>query len=339
LALKDDAKKLMEKLESVITRTQSHEKEVQILEQEKNHLQEKYFAECKKFDEASERCKAAEGDARRATELADIARAEMVAAQKEKSVVQRLAMERLTIIERTELRVESLEQENAKLTTELEGLRQSEMDAIQKISILESRVDEREREIEEMLSRNNEQRSSTVLVLENLLATERAAAAEANSRAEALSLQLQATQGKLDALHHELTSVRLNETALDNKLRAASHRGKRSRAAGSCIGAESIQDMDIDRETVKGKKKSMSTTSPLKYAQMEDGGSVFRAGEINTQSQENQEAGLSEDYTKFTVQKLRQKLTEHGSGAELLQLKTSSKKDILALYEKHVLKR
>ena len=90
---------------------------------------------------------------------------------------------------------------------------------------------------------------------------------------------------------------------------------------------------------VKGKKISKSTTSPLKYAQIENGGSVFRGEEISTQSRENQDKNISEDYTKFTVQKLKHKLTEHGFGADLLQLKTPSKKGILALYEKHVLKR
>lgn len=339
LALKDDIKKLMERLESIVTRAQSQEKETRILEQQKNHLKEKYLAECKKFEEAGERCMAAERDARRATELADIARAEMAAAQIEKSEIQQLAFERLAIIEKTERQMESLAQENAKLINELEALRQSEMDAISKIAILESRVDEREREIEEMLSRNNEQRSSTVQVLENLLAAERATAAEANSRAEALSLQLQATQGKLDALHHELTSVRLNETALDSKLRTASHYGKRSRAAGSCMGTETVQNMDIDGLAVKVKKRSKSTTSPLKHPLTENGGSALQGGEGSTRSQENQDTDTSGDYTKFTVSKLKQKLTEQGYGAEVLQLKAPSKKDILALYEKLVVNR
>ncbi|XP_020268861.1 plectin-like [Asparagus officinalis] len=329
-SLKDDIKNLMVKLESVITTAQSHEKEARILEQEKHHLQEKYSTEHKKLDEISERYKAAENDARKATELADIARAEAAAAQKERSEIQRLAIERLAIIEKTERQVDYLKQENTKLVTEVSALRQSETDAYSKIAILESRVDEREREIEEMLNRSNEQRSSTVQVLEKLLATERAAAAEANSRAEALSLQLQATQGKLDALHHELTSVRLNETALDSKLRTVSHHGKRSRAAGSCIGAESVEDMDIDGVKVKGKKRSKSTTSPSKYSQVE---------EVSNGNEENQGTESCEDYAKFTVQKLKQKLTEQGFGAELLQLKTPSKKEIIGLYEKHVLNR
>ncbi|RZR83799.1 hypothetical protein BHM03_00010494 [Ensete ventricosum] len=299
----------------------------------KNHLQEKYLSECKKFDETDKRCKDAERDARKATELADVARAEAVAAQKEKSEFQRLAMERLALIEKAERQVENLERDRYKLIDEIEGLRQLEIDAIDKAALLESRVQERETEIEEMLSQNNEQRSNTVQVLESLLATERAARAEANNRAESLSLQLQVTQGKLDSLQQELTSVRLNETALDTKLRNS--RGKRPRVDDN-IGTESVHDMDIDEEVAKGRKRSKSATSPFNHARSEDGGSVFRGAEDNNPSQGNQESE-AEDYKRFTVVKLKQELTKHGFGAQLLELRNPNKKDILALYEKHVI--
>ncbi|OAY66631.1 Guanylate-binding protein 1 [Ananas comosus] len=324
--LKEEMGILTENLNSIKAEAQGHEKQVRILEQEKNHLEDKYLSECKKFDEIDKRCKDAEREAKRATELADAARADAASAQKEKAEAQRLAMERLTLIERSERQVETLEREKAKLTDEIERLRQSEMDSVSKVNLLERRVDEREREIEEMLSRNNEQRSNTVQVLESLLATERAACAEANRRAETLSLQLQSTQGKLDMLQQELTSVRLNETALDSKLKTVHKRHE-----------ESVHDMDIDEEVGRRRKRSKSTTSPFKYSHMEDGGSVFRGEENNNnESQEIQETE-TEDYTKFTVLKLKQELTKKGFGGQLLQLKNPNKKDIIALYEKHVI--
>ncbi|KAF9615547.1 hypothetical protein IFM89_024395 [Coptis chinensis] len=84
-----------------------------------------------------------------------------------------------------------------------------------------------------------------------------------------------------------------------------------------------------------GRKRSKSTNSPLKVTQADDGGSVFRGDDDNNHSQYTG----SEDYTKLTVLKLKQELTDHGFGAELLQLKNPCKKrDILSLYEKHVLK-
>uniref|UniRef100_A0A0E0HIF3 GB1/RHD3-type G domain-containing protein n=1 Tax=Oryza nivara TaxID=4536 RepID=A0A0E0HIF3_ORYNI len=330
LALKEEIRSLTVSLESFRTEAQSREKEVKILEQEKNHLQEKYLTECKRFDEADRRCKEAEREAKRATELADVARAEAVASQKDKGEAQRLAMERLALIERMERQVEGLEREKNKMLEEIERVGQSEKDAVCKVSSLEQRVDEREKEIDEMMQRSNQQRSSTVQVLESLLETEREACAEANRRAEALSLQLQATQSKLDMLQQELTSVRFNETALDSKLKASHARRLRGEAT------ESVHDMDIDDDnTGRRRKRSKSTTSPFKSNHTEDGGSVFVGEDTNNGSQQAQETE-TEDYTKFTVLKLKQELTKHGFGAQLLQLKNPNKKDIVALYEKHV---
>lgn len=197
------------------------------------------------------------------------------------------------------------------------------MDAISKVSILEARVEEREKEIENLLNTNNEQRANTVQVLESLLETERAARAEATNRAEALSVKLQATQGKLDLLQQQMTTIRLNESALDNKLRTASQKRFRVEEEHE-MGTDSVQEIG------RGNKRSRSTNSPLKFGLSEDGGSVFKGYDGNY-SQE------TEDYSKFTVVKLKQELTKHNFGAELLQLKNPNKKELVALYERCVL--
>ncbi|CAM0953897.1 unnamed protein product [Alopecurus aequalis] len=329
VALKGEIRLLTGNLESIRTEAQSREKELRILEQEKNHLQEKLLSECKKFDEADRRCKEAEREAKRAVELADLARVEAAAAQKDKGEAQRLAMERITLIERMERHVESLEREKSRMVEEIEQVRQSELDAISKVTMLEERVDEREKQIGEMLEQNNQMRSSTVQVLENLLATERESCAEANKKAEALSLQLQATQGKLDMLQQELTSVRIH----DSKVKTSY-----SRRRGEAT--ESVHYMDVDDDnTGRRRKRAKSTTSPFKNNHTEDGGSVF-FGEDNDNDNGSQQVEETEteteDYTKFTVLKLKQELTKHGFGAQLLQLKGPNKKDIVALYEKHV---
>lgn len=318
LALKEEIRSLTDNLESIRSEALSREKEVRILEQEKNHLEEKYLSQCKKFDETDIRCKEAEREARRATELADVARAEASASQKDKGEAQRLAMERLALIERMERQAEALERDKAKMVEEIERLHQSEKDAVSKVTLLERSVDEREKEIDEMLKRNNQQRSSTVQVLEGLLASEREACAEANKRAEDLSLMLQATQGKLDMLQQE--------TTLDSKLKTSARRLRGE-------ATESVHDMDIDEDSVRRRKRSKSTTSPFKGNHTEDGGSVFIGEDTHNGSQQGTE---TEDYTKFTVIKLKQELTKHGFGAQLLQLKNPNKKDIVALYEKHV---
>ncbi|BAF08555.1 uncharacterized protein [Oryza sativa Japonica Group] len=331
-ALKDEIRELTGKLEFLRDRAVSFEKQARMLEQEKNHLQEKFLSECKKYDEAEERYKAAEREAKRATELSDVARTEAVTAQKEKDEAQRLSMEKLAVIERIQRQVDRLEQEKVNLLDEVQKMHKSETDALSKVALLESRVAEREKEIEELMIQSNEQRSSTVHVLESLLSTERAARAEANKRAEALSLQLQSTQSKLDVLHQELTSVRLVETALDSKLRTTTH-GKRLRE--NEVGMESVQDMDIDRPE-RSRKRSKSNTSPLKHFQSEDGGSVHMGEDSVTVSTDTKD-GNPDGYKKLTIAKLKEELTKHGFGAQLLELKNPNKKDILALYKKLVL--
>jgi chromosome segregation ATPase len=326
-----EIKELNEKLDSVNDKAKSFEREARILEQEKIHLEQKYVSEFKRFDEVQERCKIAEREAKRATEVADKARAESGIAQKEKGEMQRLAMERFAQIERAERQIENLEKND--LSNEVERIRVSEMDALSKVALLEARVEEREKEIESLLASNNEQRASTVQALQSLLDSERAAHVEANNRADALSLQLQAAQAKIDILQQEFTKVRLNETALDSKLKTASH-GKRPRVDDFEMGVESVQDMDTTDKIMRANKKTKSTTSPLKTMPSEDGGSVFRGNEDNNSQHSN-----PEDYTKFTVQKLKQELTKHNFGAELLQLRNPNKKDILALYEKCVLQK
>lgn len=322
-----------ERLENINAAAQSFEREARILEQEKVHLQQKYQSEFDRFEEVQERCKSAEREAKRLTEFADKARAEASLAHKERSETQRLAMERLAQIERAERLIENLERQKADLTDEVSRHRAAEVNAQSKVAMLEARVDEREKEMESLLKSNNEQRATTVQVLERLLETERAARAEASNRAEILSVQLQATQGKLDLLQQQMTTVRLNETALDSKLRTASV-AKRPRVDDYETGVESVHDLGTNDGVRRGNKRFKSTTSPLKMATPEDGGSVYR-GDDDSQSQQTN----SGDYTRFTVLKLKQELTKHNFGAELLQLKNPNKKDILALYEKCVLQK
>lgn len=328
-----EIKELSEKLEAVNAKAQSFEREARIMEQDKIYLEQKYKSEFERFEEVQERCKVAEKEAKKATELADRERAEAAAARKGKSEFENLAMERLAVIERVQRQIENLERQKTDLTNEVNRIRESELEALSKVALLEARVEEREKEIESLLESNNEQRASTVKKLEDLLESERRSRAAANAMAERLSLEVQSAQAKLDEMQQELTKSRLNETALDSKLRAASH-GKRARADDYEAGVGSVQDMDTNDKVLRANKRSRSTTSPLKCTQPEDGGSVFRGDDDNLSQQSNQE-----DYTKYTVQKLKQELTKHNFGAELLQLRNPNKKEILALYEKCILQK
>ncbi|KAL8158472.1 hypothetical protein V2J09_000009 [Rumex salicifolius] len=332
--MRSEIKELGERLEAANATAQSYEREARILEQEKNHLEEKYRTEFARFDDVQDRCRVAEKEAKKANDVADKARAEASAAQKEKNEIQRVAMQRLAQIERAERQLENLDRQKRDLADELERLRASEVDANAKVVMLEARVEEREKEIETLMKSNNEQRASTVHVLESLLETERVARAEANRRAEALSVQLQATQGKLDALQQELTSVRLNESALDGKLKTASH-GKRPRMDDYDMGGDSVQEGGANERVTRDHKKRRSTLSPYQYTtSVGDGSSVLRE-EDDDGSQQTE----TEDYTKFTMQKLKQELTKHDFGDELLKLRQPNKKDLVALYERCILQK
>ncbi|GER41636.1 guanylate-binding family protein [Striga asiatica] len=336
--LKLETKHLAEKLESAELAARLAENKASRLEQEKTHLDQKYQSQFNQFEELHDRCRAAEKEAKRATELADAARAEAVSAQKEKSDFQRIAMERLAQIERAERHAEFLERQKADLANEAERHLAAERDALFKVEALEERVREREKEIETFLQSNNIQRKEYVQGLQSLLDSERAAHVEANNRAEALSVQLQVTQAKLDELSQELTRLKFSE-----KLGSGSHATKRGRTEeyemgvdsdGEGVNANVNNNNNNSERVIRGNKRSKSTTSPLKFSSPEDGGSVFRVDEPVSSQQTS-----VEDYTRFTVQKLKQELTSHNFGAELLQLKNPNKKDILALYERCVLKK
>ncbi|KAL1537835.1 guanylate-binding protein 2-like isoform X1 [Salvia divinorum] len=332
--LKLEIRELGEKVEGANETSLLAQSKARSLEQEKIHLEQKYRAQFDRFEEIQERCKAAEKEAKRTMDLADEARAEAASAQKDKSDFQRVAMERLAQIERAERHAETLERQRADLVNEVEKHRASERDALFKVETLEDRIREKEQEIDSLLQSNNSQRKTTVQVLETLLESERAAHTEANNRADALSVQLQATQGKLDEVSQELTALRFGEkSTMDGRLRTAS-RAKRGRIDDYEMGADSVQDTGTNDKVTRGKKRSKNTNSPVKYGSPEDGGSVFRGGEPTSSQKTNQD-----DYTRFTIQKLRHELTSHNFGAELLQLKNPNKKDIIALYERCVLKK
>lgn len=330
--LKLEIKVLAEKLEVANAGALKYEREAKVLEQEKIHLEEKYRSQFARFDELHERCTAAEKEARRASEIADKAQAEAANALKEKSDIQRISMERFARIEKAERLIENLERQKKDFAEEVESLRKSEVDAKAKMASLEERIKEREKEIESLMKSNNEQRADTVQALEGLLETERNVRAEASRRAEALSLKLQATQRKLDLVQQELTSVRLNESALGARLKTALH-GKRLRIDDHEMGVDSVGDADLNDKIAQGRKKFKCTGGLFRPGSSpEDGGSVFKAGEEDQLTN-------SGDYTKFTVQQLKQELVKHDFGAELLRLANPSKNQVLALYERCVLQK
>ncbi|XP_019440227.1 PREDICTED: guanylate-binding protein 7-like [Lupinus angustifolius] len=321
-----EIEELSDRLKTENAKAQTFERDVMVFQQEKNHLEQKYRSEFQIFEEVQERCKNAEREAAKATEVADKARAEAGTAQKEKSEMERIAMDRLAHIERAQRKIESLEREKFNVVDELHRVRDSENDALTRVSELEEKVEQREKDIDALLEKDGTNRRNNTQILEQLLETEREAYAQANNRAEALSIQLQSAQAKIDSLHQELTKFRLNERVSDSKLKTASN-GKRLRIEDE-IGDESMSP------GIRGTKRAKSTSHPVRYTPPEDGSSFFECDD-NIHSLQTTE----DEYKKFTVQKLKQELTKHNYGDQLLALKNPKKDALLALYEKCVLQK
>lgn len=334
VTLRAESRRLQNLLDAGKASLSSAEKELEIIKQEKAHNDERLITELKRLQESEEKCRLVEREAKRACEIADRARETATSVEREKLEVERVAVERLASIERLKRHIEDLAREKGLMSSELDKLRSSEQEAVLKAASSERRLEEREKEMEELLQSAHEQRTNTVQVLESLLATERQARAEANTRAEALSLQMQNTQGRVDALQQELTTVRLNETALETKLKAVlaeqgggagSSRNKRHR------GDESLQDMDLDTDHTPRRRSHISIA--------ENGMPAHLLAEETSTGVNDNAPFDSQDYVKFTIAKLKQELTAAGYAEELLQLRNPSKKDILNLYEKLVLKK
>jgi inosine/xanthosine triphosphate pyrophosphatase family protein len=197
-------------------------------------------------DEVKEKRKLAEEEMILAIERADKAHEEALIAKKEKLEAEMLAAERLSAQENAERRCEAICRERDELCEEVEILRMAEKDTVFRVKSLDRQLEVRDKEMEGLLDSAHKQRANTIQVLENLLDSERQANAEANARAEALSLQLQATQNKLDALQQELSTTRLNEVVLDGKLRIRHLKtspGKRTRADDDIAPEESVQNV------------------------------------------------------------------------------------------------
>ena len=212
-----------------------------------------------------------------------------------------------------------------------------------RVTSLELRLEEREKEVEKLLNSLNDQRARTVEVFESLLTSERAAKVEAAKRAEALSLQLQSVQGELDALQTQLMSVRNHETALDTKLKSYANMPTISPSTtfhGKRTWAETYTTPPGDN---KKKEMSHTTRRSKKNKSIENSSSWADTTDDEVHATQNVAHGQisssqlvqGQDYHNLTVGKLKQKLVGAGFKDELSQLGSHpTKKDLIALYEK-----
>ena len=311
-ALKLQLKNLTDKYESVKTVAHALEMQAQILVQDRTQMEQKYLSESKRFEEANERCKVTAEEVKVANKFVETAQSDVLAAQNSKWDASQLAIERLAQMETAQKQIEDLERQKVDLTSEVDRLRISEVDAISRVALLEAMVKERDQELE-ALKMKCEQRLSSML--------------GKNIMANGLSLQEELQQRKLVSPQVDLSPDHSNETALGSEMETIAW-GKRSRLKVLSAG----QDMDIDEELARESKKQKMALQKCTTTEVEN--SDVKANEDS----EDRKAG-SRSYVRLTVLKMQQELTELGFGGDLLELKSSKKKDVYALYKRLVLKK
>jgi phage replication-related protein YjqB (UPF0714/DUF867 family) len=147
------------------------------------------------------------------------------------------------------------------------------------------------------------------------------------------------TRGELDLLQSQLTSVCNHETALATRVRAFSEtptgvasggpsRSKRAHIEGGLQSSGYEMDIDINNMTKK----------PKMERNIENGSSLVFTAENDVEDDIAEVAKEPRaNYRKLTIAKLKQSLTEAGFGAEVLQSRNATKKDLLYLYERLIL--
>nr|XP_034887215.1 guanylate-binding protein 1-like isoform X3 [Populus alba] len=315
-ALKLQLKNLTDKYESVKTVAHALEMQAQILVQDRTQMEQKYLSESKRFEEANERCKVTAEEVKVANKFVETAQSDVLAAQNSKWDASQLAIERLAQMETAQKQIEDLERQKVDLASEVDRLRISEVDAISRVALLEAMVKERDQELE-ALKTKCEQRLSSML--------------GQNIMANGPSLHAELQQRKLVSPQVELSPDHSNETALGSEMETIAW-GKRSRLKVLSAGQDSVQDMDIDEEIARESKKQKMALQKCTTTEVEN--SDVKANEDS----EDRKAG-SRSYVRLTVLKMQQELTELGFGGDLLELKSSKKKDVYALYKRLVLKK
>lgn len=315
-ALKLQLKNLTDKYESVKTVAHALEMQAQILVQDRTQMEQKYLSESKRFEEANERCKVTAEEVKVANKFVETAQSDVLAAQNSKLDASQLAIERLAQMETAQKQIEDLERQKVGLTSEVDMLRISEVDAISRVALLEAMVKERDQELE-ALKMKCEQRLSSML--------------GQNIMANGPSLHAELQQRKLVSPQVELSPDHSNETALGSEMETIAW-GKRSRLKVLSAGQDSVQDMDFDEEIARESKKQKMALQKCTTTEVEN--SDVKANEDS----EDRKAG-SRSYVRLTVLKMQQELTELGFGGDLLELKSSKKKDVYALYKRLVLKK
>ena len=193
--------------------------EYESLEEKSSSLSYQLEGSKKEAADWQSKCRKAEREAKHASEVADRACESAAKVEKEKLELERVSAERLASIQRLKEHIEELAKEKGMTSCHSDKLRSCEQELVVKTSLYEMKLEGRQMDINEHFGSVDEQKTSPLEVLKTLLDKERQACAKANSRAEALSVELTSMERKLVMLEKELASVKLNERIVEAKLK------------------------------------------------------------------------------------------------------------------------
>lgn len=293
------------------------EKQAEMLVQDGTQLEQKYVTELKRFDETRGKCKVSQEEIIIANEFIEAARSQLLTAQNELRSTQLLAAERLSRIEIEHRRAAILQRQNDELAAKVERLLVSEANATSKVALLDTVVKEKDKEIESLKQKHESVNQSL---------------AESIKMPKTPSLEPGTQEGKTERFL--LDSDYSTEPAIGAANETPVH-AKRLRLEVSDMSFDSSQDAVIDENMVRELKKPKLETPLQKCTFTQDEDSVLQQNEGGSETPN----ASSADFSKYTIKKLRQEICQNGFTDELLALKNPKKKDIVALYEKLVMKK
>ncbi|GBG85078.1 hypothetical protein CBR_g39543 [Chara braunii] len=166
------------------------------------------------------------------------------------------------------------------------------------------------------------------------------------TRAEDLARQLSMREREMQRLEQQLLDARRREEELDGQLKAYTV-GESVGAPGRLKRRRVAEAMDVDETVIEVEQVAQQNGDDLfsirkrdSTADMAEGSSGRELVEATPQPEHGVVVASQQakDYEKWTMTKLKQEITRNDFGHELLKLGRPTKKDLLALYERCVVR-
>ncbi|CAN1123554.1 hypothetical protein LINPERHAP2_LOCUS1922 [Linum perenne] len=303
--------------------------------QEKNELEQKYLDDSKRLEEIQIRCKLAEeklGLAQTRLQekieleqkyLADLKRlheieANCQLAEEEVNVAKLKLQEKIELEHKYLAELEKLRETHESVKIEVTNPNSTDSPGIRQVALLQEMLKERDQEIGQLKTKCE--------ALENVMGP--GGVSHSPFEPDSLEAKLQSIQQHLYSEDAEVDETILSNPSKREWLEVAT-------PVESFISPESLaSDGGISRKRKRQKGYSMSLQKCTSTEVGSESSTRVAGEEDDAQSQKPR----SVSYSRLTMARMRQELNEGGYGGELLKQKGAKKKDIYALYLKHILK-